>query len=71
MTELHVKVKNSSILFYVSITKRALQTLHSFEVNDFFQVVSHNFKISVLLAVLSWITVLSLPKKFENVFWQV
>ena len=48
MIKLHVKVNNSSTLFYVSVAKRAVQTFHSFEVNGFFDVFIHKLKFFVV-----------------------
>ena len=47
MTEIHVNVKNSWTLVYLNVAKWAVQTLHSFEVGDFFEVFSHNFSFCV------------------------
>ena len=47
-TETDINVKNSSNLVYVSVTKWAVQTLHLFEVKDFFAVCSHNFDFCVI-----------------------
>ena len=41
MAKLHDSVKNSSIFVYVSVAKRAVQTVHSLEVNVFIEVLSH------------------------------
>ena len=45
MTELHVNVKNSSTLVLVSVTKWAVQALHSFEMNEFCEIFSHSFSL--------------------------
>ena len=42
MTDLHVNVKNSSTLVFVSVAKWAVQILQSSDVKRFFEVSSHN-----------------------------
>ena len=47
MTKLHVSVESCSTLVHVSVAKLAVQTLHSFEVNDFFEILKYNKNVFV------------------------
>ena len=48
MAKLHVNVKKSSILVYVSVRKRGVQTVLSSEVNHFFKVFIRNLRFCVV-----------------------